>query len=185
MGRVEQGSPWGVSGKESPAKAGDPGLIPGWGRSPGEGNGNPLHILAWEITRTEEPGQLQSMRLQSQAWLSDWTHTHDHKQASHRKIMSATKSWALWSSLREEINALGRLIFNKRRVLHQGRADRICFPVTSPFNGSGTWWTWENTATSYMDDIHSLVSHSSRVAYLKVEKDLEGNWIITDKALNG
>ena len=23
-----------------------PGLIPGWGRFPGEGNGNPLHILA-------------------------------------------------------------------------------------------------------------------------------------------
>ena len=28
--------------KESAHNAGDPGLIPGWGRSPGEGNGNPL-----------------------------------------------------------------------------------------------------------------------------------------------
>ena len=28
--------------KNSPANAGDSGLIPGWGRSPGEGNGNPL-----------------------------------------------------------------------------------------------------------------------------------------------
>ena len=28
--------------QESPCKAGDPGLIPGFGRSPGEGNGNPL-----------------------------------------------------------------------------------------------------------------------------------------------
>ena len=28
--------------KESACNAGDPGLIPGWGRSPGEGNGNPL-----------------------------------------------------------------------------------------------------------------------------------------------
>ena len=26
----------------SPANAGDAGLIPGWGRSPGGGNGNPL-----------------------------------------------------------------------------------------------------------------------------------------------
>ena len=33
----------GVSdGKESACNAGDPGLIPGLGRSPGEGNGNPL-----------------------------------------------------------------------------------------------------------------------------------------------
>ena len=29
-------------GKESACNAGNPGLIPGWGRSPGEGNGNPL-----------------------------------------------------------------------------------------------------------------------------------------------
>ena len=28
--------------KESACIAGDLGLIPGWGRSPGEGNGNPL-----------------------------------------------------------------------------------------------------------------------------------------------
>ena len=28
--------------KESACNAGDPGLIPGSGRSPGEGNGNPL-----------------------------------------------------------------------------------------------------------------------------------------------
>ena len=28
--------------KESACSAGDPGLIPGWGRSPGEGNGKPL-----------------------------------------------------------------------------------------------------------------------------------------------
>ena len=30
----------------------------------GEGNGNPLHILAWEIPWTEEPGGLQFMGLQ-------------------------------------------------------------------------------------------------------------------------
>ena len=29
-------------GKESPCNAGDPASIPGLGRSPGEGNGNPL-----------------------------------------------------------------------------------------------------------------------------------------------
>ena len=42
--------------------SGDVGLIPVLGRSPGGGNGNPLHsrILAWKIPRTEEPGGLQS-----------------------------------------------------------------------------------------------------------------------------
>ena len=32
-----------------PANAGDVGSIPGSGRPPGEGNGNPLQILAWRI----------------------------------------------------------------------------------------------------------------------------------------
>ena len=50
--------------KNPPANAGDggdAGLIPGLGRSPGEGHGNPLQYLAWRIPWTEEPGGLQSM----------------------------------------------------------------------------------------------------------------------------
>ena len=35
------GFPGGLGGKESTCNAGDPGSIPGLGRSPGEGNGNP------------------------------------------------------------------------------------------------------------------------------------------------
>ena len=34
--------PSGSHGKESACNAGDPGLIPGSGRSPGEGHGKPL-----------------------------------------------------------------------------------------------------------------------------------------------
>ena len=34
--------PGGSDGKASACNAGDPGQIPGSGRSPGEGNGNPL-----------------------------------------------------------------------------------------------------------------------------------------------
>ena len=40
--------------------AGDASLIPESGKSPGEGSGN-SSVLAWKITRTEEPGGLQSM----------------------------------------------------------------------------------------------------------------------------
>ena len=38
----------GSDGKESACNAGDPGLIPGSGRSPGEGNGNPLQFSCLE-----------------------------------------------------------------------------------------------------------------------------------------
>ena len=41
--------------------SGDLGSSPALGRIPGEGNGNPLSILFWEIPWTEEPGGLQSM----------------------------------------------------------------------------------------------------------------------------
>ena len=40
---------------------GDPSSVPGLGRFPGEGNGNPLQYLAWKILWTEEPGGLQSI----------------------------------------------------------------------------------------------------------------------------
>ena len=46
-----EGFPNGLAGKESTCNAGDTGdtgSIPGSGRSPGEGNGNPLQYLAWE-----------------------------------------------------------------------------------------------------------------------------------------
>ena len=38
--------------------------IPGWGKSPGEGNGNPFQYSCWKIPWTEEAGRLQSMGLQ-------------------------------------------------------------------------------------------------------------------------
>ena len=42
------GFPGGSVGKESPCNAGDVGLIPGSGRSPGEGHGNPLQYSCLE-----------------------------------------------------------------------------------------------------------------------------------------
>ena len=42
------GFPGGSGGKESACKAGDPGLIPGSGKSPGERNGNPLQYSCLE-----------------------------------------------------------------------------------------------------------------------------------------
>ena len=37
--------PGGSDRKESACNAGDPALIPGWGRSPGEGNGDPTPVF--------------------------------------------------------------------------------------------------------------------------------------------
>ena len=56
-----RGLPCNSVGKESACNAGDPGLIPRLGRSPGEGNGNPLQYSCLETPWTEEPGGLPSM----------------------------------------------------------------------------------------------------------------------------
>ena len=50
--------------KESAYNAGNPGSIPGLGRSPGEGHGNPFQYSCLGNPWTEEPGRLQSMGLQ-------------------------------------------------------------------------------------------------------------------------
>ena len=49
--------------KKSACNAKDLGSIPGLGRSPEEGNGNPLQYSYWIIPWMEEPGGPQSMRL--------------------------------------------------------------------------------------------------------------------------
>ena len=64
--------------KNPPANAGDAResvSIPGSGRSGGEGMATHSNIHAWKIPWTKEPGRLQSMGLQSQTQLSDFTFT--------------------------------------------------------------------------------------------------------------
>ena len=53
--------------KNLPANAGDirdAALIPGLGRSPGGGHGNPLQFIAWRIPWTEELDKLRSLESQ-------------------------------------------------------------------------------------------------------------------------
>ena len=57
--RVSLGFPGGSDGKESAFSAGNPGSIPGSGRSPGEGNGNPLQYSCLE--KSMDRGVWQSM----------------------------------------------------------------------------------------------------------------------------
>ena len=53
--------PRGSVGKESACNAGDPGSIPGSGRSLEKEMAIHSSTIAWKIPWTEEPGRLQSM----------------------------------------------------------------------------------------------------------------------------
>ena len=56
LGRFSIGPPQWLSGKESTCSAGDVGLIPGSGRSPDGGNGNPLQYSCQEKPMDREAG---------------------------------------------------------------------------------------------------------------------------------
>ena len=59
-----EGFPGSSDSKESTCNVGDLGSVPGLGRFPGGGHGNPPVFLPRESPWTEEPGGLQSMKLQ-------------------------------------------------------------------------------------------------------------------------
>ena len=64
----------GSADKDSTCNAGNVGLIPGSGRCPGVGNGNPLWYSAWKIRGQRKPGGLHSKALRRV--VHDWALTH-------------------------------------------------------------------------------------------------------------
>jgi len=68
---MHRGFPGGSASKAAACSAGDPGLIPGLGRSPGEGNGNPLQDSCLENSMEATVHRV----IKSHTWLSDFTFT--------------------------------------------------------------------------------------------------------------
>jgi len=62
LNRFFQGLAWWLSSEESPANSGDSGLIHSLGRSPGEGNGNPLQYFL--------PGKYYGQRNLTRPWVA-------------------------------------------------------------------------------------------------------------------
>ena len=62
----------GSDGKEFACKAGDPDMIPGLGRCPGEGNGNPLQYSCLENSMDRSSGRLQFMGLKKKCKKAKW-----------------------------------------------------------------------------------------------------------------
>ena len=79
--------PGGSEGKASAFNAGDLGLIPGWGRSPGEGNGNPLQYSCLENPMDGEAWwAIVHGVTKSRTRLSDLTLTISSAQFSHSVV---------------------------------------------------------------------------------------------------
>ena len=94
------GLPRWFSGKESACNARNPGLIPGWGRSPGEGNGSPLQYSLREKSMDKESGGLQSMSCKESHTTEPLSTAQEQKRTpNEEKILSsvnaAGKTWCL------------------------------------------------------------------------------------------
>ena len=74
---IYQDFPGGSDGKASVYNVGDPGSIPGLGRSPGEGNGNPLQDYCLE-NPTDRGAWQATVHGVAKSWtrLSDFTSLH-------------------------------------------------------------------------------------------------------------
>ena len=81
----------------------DVGWIPGSGRFPGEGNGNPLQYSCLEIPWTEEPGGLQStgsQELDTTKGLS--THSDHNRFYNHDTIWMMCCALGRWAQANQQ-----------------------------------------------------------------------------------
>ena len=89
------GFPGGLDSKESACNAGDPHSITGWGRFPGEGNGNPLQWSCREFHRQRSPAGYGPWGCK-ESDMTEWlTHTHTHKH-THTHIYLSKIIWNCW-----------------------------------------------------------------------------------------
>ena len=91
---------WGFPGvsdsKESACNAGDPGLIPGLGRSPGEGNGNPLQhpCLGNPMDRGAWWATVHGLQRVRHDWVTNnFTFFHKLLRGSHNQIGFVYSDW--------------------------------------------------------------------------------------------
>ena len=82
-------------GKEPACNAGDPGLIPGWGRSTGEGIGYPLQY-SWASLVAKLVKNSPAMW---DTWVRSlgWEDPLEKGKATHSSILAQRIPWTVWS----------------------------------------------------------------------------------------
>ena len=88
-----RGFPDSSVGKESACNAGDPDLIPGLGRSPGEGIGYPLQY-SWASLVAQLVNNLPAMQ---ETWVQSlgWEDPLEKEKASHSSILTWRILWTV------------------------------------------------------------------------------------------
>ena len=98
---LEASCSWWPNSKESPCNSGHLGSIPGLGRSPGEGNGDPLQYSCLENPHGQRRlVGYRSWGPKSQKWLSNWARTSLWKKIK--------KIWDTISSGRSDTSSMNK-----------------------------------------------------------------------------
>ena len=133
--------------KNVPAHAGDirdAGLIPGWGRSPGEGNGNPLQYSCLENPMDRGPDRLQFIELQRVR--HDWS-SLAHTDAGQNEVLRWGCAIGL-ASLQKQIRirtlvrwgrkwSVSRSVMSDSLRAHGLQPARLLCPRDSPGKNTG------------------------------------------------
>ena len=84
--RFDTGFPGGSVVKTMPANVGDTGSIPGWGRSPEGGNGNPLQCSCLENPMDRGAWRATVHGVAKSQMLNEWMSTAQHKSSAATKV---------------------------------------------------------------------------------------------------
>ena len=109
--------PYGSDSKESACNVGYPGSIPGLGRSPGKGNGNPLQYSCLENPMDRGAWQATVHGVaKSQTWLSDLTFLFFHQKYKRLVMIILHEKLFFWKKyFLKKYHMMKNEIFSKIR----------------------------------------------------------------------
>ena len=157
--------PWWLSGKECACNAGDTDLIPELGRSPGEGNGNPLQYSCLGNTMNRQAWWAIVYGVVKESDTTEWLNN-----SINWEILPAALSNCLWGSSQSSAQFCP-LSQSSPQSSHGGLGwERYGNKMYKNDSGSllNSWDVWEKLTLIFLVLVAVTVSESERSALIKM-----------------